>query len=113
MLASISLGKKGYLVASGLLSTIVLGWFTVQTGLTAVSLNGAFKWPAVPVVILAGIIYVVITLFGVRALAWIGIVSAPLFVLFGAYAVYSAVSEKGWATIAAYTGSPTKAISCA
>ena len=110
LLASISLGKKGYLVASGLLSTIVLGWFTVQTGLTAVSLNGAFKWPAVPVVILAGIIYVVITLFGVRALAWIGIVSAPLFVLFGAYAVYSAVSEKGWATIAAYTGSPTKAI---
>ncbi len=110
LLASISLGKKGYLVASGLLSTIVLGWFTVQTGLTAVSLNGAFSWPSIPVVILAGTLYVVITLFGVRALAWIGVVSAPLFVLFGAYAVYSAASEKGWATIAAYAGSPSKAM---
>src|SRR5215472_10261798 len=45
LLASTTLGRKGYVVASGLLSAIVLGWFTVQTGLTAVSLNGAFGWP--------------------------------------------------------------------
>jgi cytosine permease len=110
LLASTTLGKKGYVVASGLLSTIVLGWFAVQTGLTAVSLTGAFKWPLVPLAVAAGLLYVIITMWGMRALAIIGLISAPLFVLFGIYACYLAVSDKGWQAIAAYHGSPGKTI---
>jgi cytosine permease len=110
LLASTTLGRHGYVIASGLLSTIVLGWFTVQTGLTAVSLNGAFGWPQIPLCIVAGVLYLVITMFGVRALALIGAVSAPLFVLFGLYAVFLAVGEKGWASIASFHGAPGKAI---
>jgi cytosine permease len=113
LLASTTLGKKGYVVASALLSTIVLGWFAVQTGLTAVSLNSAFNWPLLPLAVAAGALYVVITMWGVRALAIIGVISAPLFLLFGIYAVYLAVSEKGWQSIAAYHGSAGKAITFA
>jgi cytosine permease len=110
LLASTTLGRKGYIAASGLLSTIVLGWFTVQTGLTAVSLKSAFGWPLVPLAIVAGVLYLTITMYGVRALATIGAVSAPLFLAFAAYAVYLAISAKGWHSIATYQTSPNKAI---
>jgi cytosine permease len=113
LLASTTLGKRGYIAASGLLSTIVLGWFAVQTGLTAVSLNSAFNWPLVPLAVAAGLLYVVITMWGMRALAIIGVISAPLFLLFGVYAVYLAVSEKGWQSIAAYHGATGKTITFA
>ena len=110
LLASTTLGRKGYVVASGLLSAIVLGWFTVQTGLTAVSLNGAFGWPLIPFSIIAGVLFLAITMLGVRALAVIGLISAPLFVVFGLYAVGLAVGEKGWATIAQFHAPPGRAI---
>jgi cytosine permease len=113
LLSSTTLGKKGYVAASVLLSTVVLGWFVVQTGLTAVSLNSAFGWPLVPLATAAGVLYVAITLYGVRALATIGVVSAPLFLAFGAYAVYLSVSAKGWDSIMSYEPSPAKTISFA
>ena len=34
LIASIVFGKKGYVLASGLLSTLLLGWYAVQTGIT-------------------------------------------------------------------------------
>ena len=110
LLSSRTLGTKGYVVASGLLSTIVLGWFAVQTGLTAASLNGAFHWPVAPLAFLAGAAYVALTVYGVRALATIGLVSAPLFLAFGAYAVYVIVSDRGWVAIASYPGSPERTL---
>ena len=34
LLASVVVGRKGYVLASGLLSTLLLGWYAVQTGIT-------------------------------------------------------------------------------
>src|SRR6185437_12737982 len=34
LIASIVFGKSGYVLASGLLSTLLLGWYAVQTGIT-------------------------------------------------------------------------------
>jgi len=104
LLARTTLGQRGYLLASALLSTLVVGWFTVQTGLTAVSLNTAFGWSLVAMTIVAGLLYVAITLVGIKALSWLGAVSAPLFVVFGIYAVIVALTESSVSAIVDYPG---------
>ena len=34
LIASLVFGNKGFVLASGLLSTLLLGWYAVQTGIT-------------------------------------------------------------------------------
>jgi len=104
LLARTTLGLKGYTLASGLLATIVIGWFTVQTGLTAVALNTAFGWNLLLWTVIAGLLYMGITLIGIKALTVLGAVSAPLFVVFGTYAVYAALSESSVSTVVNYQG---------
>lgn len=104
LLARTTFGARGYAIASALLATLVIGWFTVQTGLTAVSLNAAFGWNLLSMTVLAGVLYVGITLVGIKALSWIGAVSSPLFVAFGIYAVAVALSESSVSTIVGYGG---------
>ncbi|MBO7748541.1 cytosine permease [Paenibacillus sp. MWE-103] len=101
--ASRTFGRKGYMVSSALLSTLVIGWFAVQTGLTGVSMSGAFQVNELLIVGIAGVLYVGLTLLGIRALSLIGIVSAPLFLILGLYAVGEAAGN-GHA-IASYAGS--------
>ena len=69
-------------------STIVIGWFTVQTALVAVNVNVAFGWNLVLWAAIAGVLYMGVAIVGIKALTWIGAVSAPLFVIFGGYAVH-------------------------
>lgn len=104
LLARTTFGARGYAIASGLLATIVVGWFTVQTGLTAVSLNTAFGWNLIAMTVVAGVVYLGITLVGIKALSWVGAVSAPLFLAFGVYAVIVAVNDSSVSTIVHYGG---------
>jgi cytosine permease len=109
LLARTTLGSRGYLLASGLLSTVVVGWFAVQTGLVADSLNGAFGWSLLLLSLLAGVLFTAITLFGIRALTWLGAISAPMFVGFGMYAVVLALQDSGTGQIVGFTGDPANA----
>lgn len=104
LLARTTFGARGYAVASGLLATIVVGWFTVQTGLTAVSLHTAFGWNLLAMTVVAGLIYIGITLVGIRALSWVGAISAPLFLAFGIYAVTEALNKSSFSRISHYGG---------
>lgn len=104
LLARTTFGARGYLLASGLLATIVVGWFAVQTGLVAVTLKSAFSINVLIVTIAAGLLYTALTLLGVRALTVIGAVSAPLFLAFGIYAIVLALGESGAAGILAFEG---------
>jgi len=104
LLARTTFGARGYVIASGLLATLVVGWFTVQTGLTAVSLNTAFGWNLTAMTLVAGLVYLAITLVGIKALSWIGAVSAPLFLAFGVYAVAVALNDSSVSTILNYPG---------
>ncbi|NBD24553.1 cytosine permease [Paenibacillus glycinis] len=91
--ASRTFGRKGYMAASALLSTLVIGWFAVQTGLTGVSMSGAFHVNEVFIVIVAGVLYVLLTLLGIKALSIIGLISAPLFLILGLYSAGEAVGH--------------------
>ncbi|RXZ70305.1 cytosine permease [Agromyces albus] len=88
--ASRTFGRTGYIACSALLSTLVLGWFAVQTGLVGASMEGAFGWNATIVALVAGVLFTLFTLLGIRALSIIGAISVPLFLFLGLYAAVQA-----------------------
>jgi len=104
LLASIVFGRKGYVFASGLLSTLLLGWYAVQTGITGALISSAYNLNYVLMTIVAGVLYIGITFIGVRGLHLIGLVSVPLFVVLGLWGVFDAVSTTGWSAVTAYQG---------
>lgn len=104
LLASIVFGKKGYVFASGLLSTLLLGWYAVQTGITGALISSAYGLNYVAMTIVAGLLYIGITFIGVRGLHLIGLVSVPLFVILGGWVALDAASTSGWNAIFNYPG---------
>jgi cytosine permease len=104
LLASIVFGRKGYVLASGLLSTLLLGWYAVQTGITGALVSTAYDLNYVLMTIVAGTLYIGITFIGVRGLHLIGLVSVPLFVILGLWVVFDAASTTSWDAIVSYPG---------
>ncbi|MGQ4668479.1 cytosine permease [Metabacillus halosaccharovorans] len=102
--SAITFGKKGSRLVSGLLSTLVIGWFAVQTGLTGSNMSEAFGTNFYIITLIAGILYIAVTLLGVKALTYIGAISAPFFFILGCWAVSEAVSASGWSSITSFTG---------
>ena len=70
--ATETFGRSGYIVCSGLLSTLVLGWFAVQTGLVGEGMASAFAVNKTAIVLVAGVLFTGFTLLGIRALSIIG-----------------------------------------
>lgn len=104
LLASVVFGKKGYVLASGLLSTLLLGWYAVQTGITGALVSGTYGLSYVWMTVIAGLLYIGITFVGVRGLHYIGLVSIPLFVVLGIWVAADAASATTWSAIMAYPG---------
>ncbi|MGH8430014.1 MAG: purine-cytosine permease family protein [Solimonas sp.] len=104
LLASIVFGRKGYVFASGLLSTLLLGWYAVQTGITGALISSTYGLNYVAMTAIAGILYAAITFVGVRGLHWIGVVSVPAFVILGIGVTIHAASQTTWDAILAYAG---------
>ncbi len=104
LLASIVFGRKGYALASGLLSTLLLGWYAVQTGIAGALLSSAYEINYVLMTVIAGALFIAITFVGVRGLHWIGIISAPLFVVLALWVAIDASSKTTVDAIMAYPG---------
>ena len=104
LLASVVFGKKGYVLASGLLSTLLLGWYAVQTGITGALISSTYEINYILMTVIAGLLYIGITFVGVRGLHYIGMVSIPLFLVLGMWVAADAASTTSWAAIAAYPG---------
>ena len=92
LLASVVFGRKGYVLASGLLSTLLLGWYAVQTGITGALVSGTYGLSYVMMTVIAGLLYIGITFIGVRGLHYIGLVSIPLFLILGIWVAADAAS---------------------
>lgn len=104
LLASIVFGRKGYVLASGLLSTLLLGWYAVQTGITGALVSGTYGLNYVAMTLIAGLLYIGITFVGVRGLHYIGLVSIPLFLILGIWVAADAAATTTWSAILAYPG---------
>lgn len=104
LLASIVFGRKGSILASGLLSTLLLGWYAVQTGITGALISSTYDQNYIVMTILAGVLYIGITFIGVRGLHIIGVISVPLFLILGLWVAFDAASTSSWDAIFAYAG---------
>jgi cytosine permease len=104
LIASIVFGRSGYILASGLLSTLLLGWYAVQTGITGALISSTYGLNYVAMTVLAGILYIAITFVGVKGLHWIGLASVPLFVVLGLWVAGDAASTTTAAAILSYPG---------
>jgi len=81
-------GNKGYIWVSGFLSTVVIGWYAFQTGLTGTVIHQTFGWSELGVSAFAMVLYIFITFLGVRALSVLGMIAAPLYVILGLVALW-------------------------
>jgi len=104
LIASRVFGTKGYALASGLLSTLLLGWFAVQTGITGALVASTYGLNYVAMTIVAGLLYIGITFVGVRGLHLIGMVSVPLFFVLGLFVVVHAAGTTSFEAIWNYAG---------
>ncbi len=104
LIASIVFGRKGYVFASGLLSTLLLGWYAVQTGITGALISSTYGLNYVAMTVVAGLLYIGITFVGVKGLHYIGLVSVPLFVVLGLGVAADAVATHSVSAIFSYAG---------
>lgn len=102
--AAETFGRKGAPVAAGFLSTVVIGWFAFQTGLTGATLNSSLGWNEPLMIAIAGVLYIAVTFVGIRALTVIGLVAAPLFVVLAVVALVFAARDGGLSGITSYEG---------
>ncbi len=104
LVASRVFGTKGFVVASGLLSTLLLGWYAVQTGITGALVSSTYGLNYVLMTVIAGLLYIGVTFIGVRGLHWIGLASVPLFVILGLFVAWHSASTTTWSAIMDYAG---------
>jgi cytosine permease len=97
-------GRYGYTLAAGFLATVVVGWFAFQTGLTGLTVNQSFGWNEPLVTLLAGILFIGITVIGIRALSILGMVAAPLFLVVAAIALVLISRSGGLGDVWDYAG---------
>jgi cytosine permease len=104
LLASRVFGRKGYALASGLLSSLLLGWYAVQTGITGNLIHSSSGASYLTMTCIAGVLYLAVTFVGIRGLHWLGMISVPLFLVLGTWVAFDAAGHVGWSTVFAYSG---------
>lgn len=87
MAAQKTFGRLGYIAVSGLLSTVVVGWFALMTGLTGDTMARSFGAPMLLMTLLGGVLYVAATFIGIKALTILGWIAAPLYLILGFVAI--------------------------
>ncbi|MFP3569624.1 purine-cytosine permease family protein [Paraburkholderia sp. SIMBA_030] len=104
LLASRVFGRKGYALASGLLSSLLLGWYAVQTGITGNLIHSSSGASYFLMTFVAGVLYLAVTFVGIRGLHWLGMVSVPLFLVLGTWVAIDAAGHTGWSSVFTYSG---------
>ena len=102
-------GRRGYIVPSGFLATVVIGWFAFQTGLTGSILHDSFGWNEQLTTLVAGIGFLAATLLGIRALSVIGMIAAPVYLVLGGLAIWFAAEHSTPASVTSYPGGASQA----
>jgi cytosine permease len=102
--ATQTFGRLGYIVASGFLATIVVGWFAFNTGATGATINASFGWDRTLVILGAGALFIAITFVGIRALSILGAIAAPLFIVVAVIALVTVAGDHDLGAVFAYDG---------
>ncbi|MEO3753249.1 cytosine permease [Streptomyces sp. B6B3] len=103
-IAAVTFGPRGATLASAFLATVVIGWFAFQVGLTGATLHAALGWHTAATVSIAGVLYVAVAYAGIRALAAIGWIAAPMYLVLGGVAIVLALRDSSPGDVLAYEG---------
>lgn len=93
MTAQRTFGKFGYIIVSGLLSTVVVGWFALMVGLTGDTMFRSFGANLLLMTLIGGVLYIAATFIGIKALTILGWIAAPLYLLLGIIAIVIAMKN--------------------
>lgn len=74
-------GREGYKLIAGLLSVLVLGWFTINTAMPAEIMAASFHLPYWSISVLLGAVFVLITVYGIKGMNLISNISVPIFIV--------------------------------
>ena len=102
--ATQTFGRIGYILASGFLATIVVGWFAFNTGATGATINASFGWDKTLVILGAGALFIAITFVGIRALSVLGAIAAPLFIVVAVIALVIVAGDHDLGAVFSYGG---------
>ena len=102
--ATQTFGRVGYILASGFLATIVVGWFAFNTGATGATINASFGWDKTLVILGAGALFIAITFVGIRALSILGAIAAPLFIVVAVIALVTVAGDHDLGAVFSYGG---------
>jgi len=86
-------GRQGYYVVSGLLSTVVIGWFALMIGLTGTTMHDSFGANLLWMTIIGGVLYVATTFIGIKGLSFLGWIATPFYLLIGILAIVLALKS--------------------
>ncbi|WP_329226001.1 MULTISPECIES: cytosine permease [unclassified Streptomyces] len=93
--AARTFGTLGSRIPAAFLSTVVIGWYSFQIGLSGTTLQEALGWAPLLGALAGGVLYTVLTVLGIRALSLIGLVATPLFVVLAGVALWFGLAEGG------------------
>ena len=102
--ATQTFGRAGYVLASGFLATIVVGWFAFNTGATGATINASFGWDKTLVILGAGALFIAVTFVGIRALSILGAIAAPLFIVVAVIALVIVAGDHDLGAVFSYDG---------
>ncbi|MFE2911157.1 purine-cytosine permease family protein [Kitasatospora indigofera] len=88
-------GRRGRTLVVGFLSTVVVGWFSYQLGLTGGTFHELFGWAPVWGALLGCAVYTAVAVAGIRALSVLGLVGTPLFLVLAAVALFLGTRDGG------------------
>jgi len=95
LLARYSFGEKGSYLSSFLLAATQVGWFGVGLAMFAVPVARATGANVYILITLFGLAMTLSAIFGMKALAILGMISVPAIIVFGSYSMTSAAGEIG------------------
>lgn len=95
ILGSYSLGKKGSLLSSVIISFTQIGWFGVGVAMFAIPVSSLFHIPMEILIIITGFFMTITAYFGIGAIAILGTIAVPLIAILGVYSVNFGINEVG------------------
>ena len=95
LLTRYAFGEKGSYLSSLLLGLTQVGWFGVGVAMFAVPVQKMTGMNVYVLILIFGVLMTVTAIYGIKALAIIGIVSVPSIAILGSYSVLEATNTAG------------------
>ncbi|WP_437583186.1 cytosine permease [Paramicrobacterium sp. CJ85] len=98
-------GRNGSALVSLIIAVSLIGWFGVQNGIFATSMQELAGGPVWLWCVLAGIVLTFLVVFGFKYMMWLARIAVPLFFGLIAWSVISTLAQHDFAEL--FTGEPT------